>query len=143
MIPQRKHEYAMSISHMTEPELLRHSDELHEALENPEPLPEEQKTGLKEGIQSIFEAVLRREALTEMTMDELNQCIVTHEMEASTGRETMEREKTLEMEEHVWNAQVWEADARAEFMRRMTDIIQEAFMEESSDDSSNDSSEES
>lgn len=130
MIPQSKHEYAMSLSHMTEPELLRHSDELHGALEQKENYTAEQQAGLKEGIQAIFEAILRREALTEMSMDELNQCITQHEMEATIGQESLERERTQTLEEHIWNAQVWEADARAEFMRRMTQIVHEAFTQE-------------
>ena len=123
MIPQSKHDYAMSLSHMTELELLKYSDELHSALEQKENYTAEQQAGLKEGIQAIFEAILRREALSVMSMDELNHCIVEHEAEQQNADDSTEQE-------HIWNAQVWEADARAEFMRRMTQLVHAAFTEE-------------
>ncbi len=116
---------------MTEPELLRHSDELHEALDKKENIPPEQMEGLKESIQAVFEAILRRESLGAMSMDELNDCIVEHETE--------QREADSTEEEQIWTARVWEADARAEFMRRMTQLVHEAF-HESSEDSADDSS---
>lgn len=116
MIMQNKHEYALSVSHLTEDELLQESTELQKALDDgAATLTDEQVAGLKEGIQAIFEAVLRREALTEMTMDELNQCIVDNEA-------AQEQE-----------ARVWEAEARAEFIRRMTRLVHAAFTEESSE----------
>ena len=126
MIVQNKYEYAMTVSHLTDLELLRHSDELHEALEQKENLTPDQQTGLKEGIQAIFEAVLRREALTAMSMDELNQCIVSNEEDHM---------KSEEASEQSWNAQVWEADARAEFMRRMEHLVQESSEDSEEDDS--------
>lgn len=132
MIAQNKYEYAMTVSHLTDVELLRHSDELHEALDKKESINEEQVKGLEEGIQAIFEAVLRREALTAMSMDELNQCIVSNEEDHM---------KSEEATEQSWNAQVWEADARAEFMRRMEHLVHAAFTEESSEDSEEDESE--
>jgi hypothetical protein len=139
MITQTKYEYALSLSHMTEPELLRHSDELHEALDKKETLSEEQIQGLQEGIQAVFEAILRRESLGGMTMDELNDCIVKHETEANSLKEAVEGAWTHTMEEQMRGSQLWEADARAEFMRRMTHLIHEAF-NESSEDSDDDSS---
>ena len=118
---------------MTEVELLRHSDELHEALDNKENIPPEQMEGLKESIQAVFEAILRREALGAMEMDELNHCIVNHETEAASLQEALDRAWTHQIEEQLWGTQLWEADARAEFMRRMTQIVHDAFTEESSE----------
>jgi hypothetical protein len=139
MISQSKYEYALSLSHMTEVELLRHSDELHEALEHKENLSGEQIQGLQEGIHTVFEAILRREALGAMEMDELNDCIVKHETEANHTKEALDRAWTHQTEEQMRGSQIWEADARAEFMRRMTQIIHDAFTEESSEISEEDS----
>ncbi len=140
MITQTKYEYALSLSHMTEPELLRHSDELHEALDKKENIPPEQMEGLKESIQAVFEAILRRESLGAMSMDELNDCIVEHETEANSLKEAVEQAWTRSMEEQMRGSQIWEADARAEFMRRMTQLVHEAFNESSEDSADEESS---
>lgn len=142
MITQTKYEYALSLSHMTEPELLQHSDELHEALENKENIPPEQMDGLKESIQTVFEAVLRRESLEAMTLDELNDCIMEHEKEANSLKEALDRAWTHQQEEQLWGSQIWEADARAELLRRMAQLVHAAFTEESSEDSADEESSE-
>jgi vacuolar-type H+-ATPase subunit I/STV1 len=139
MNPQEERDYLLSMSHMTDVQLLRESDELHALLDKGE-LAESDKKSTVIKIQIIFGAILRREAFDEMEMDELNKCISDNEREREELEEKIKGTYAdIHEESKYWNAYIWEADARAEFMRRMEKIVHGAFTEESSDYSSDES----
>jgi hypothetical protein len=141
MNPQEERDYLLSMSHMTDVQLLRESDELHALLDKGE-LAESDKKSTVIKIQIIFGAILRREAFDEMEMDELNKCISDNEREREELEDKIEgKNADIHEESKYWNAYIWEADARAEFMRRMEGIVHAAFTEESSEDSEEDDSE--
>ena len=141
MNPQEERDYLLSMSHMTDVQLLRESDELQALLHKGE-LAESDKESTVIKIQIIFGAILRREAFDEMEMDELNKCISDNEREREELEEKIKGTYAdIHEESKYWNAYIWEADARAEFMRRMERIVHAAFTEESSEDSEEDDSE--
>jgi hypothetical protein len=139
MNPQEERDYLLSMSHMTDVQLLRESDELHALLDKGE-LAESDKKSTVIKIQIIFGAILRREAFDEMEMDELNKCISDNQREHEELEDKIKGTYAdIHEESKYWNAYIWEADARAEFMRRMERIVHAAFTEGSSDYSSDES----
>lgn len=126
---------------MTDAQLSKESDELQTILDTNELAEfEKEKTVIK--TQIVFGAILRREAFDEMSMDELNKCISDNEREREELEQKIEEACTnMHEEAQYWNAYIWEADARAEFMRRMEHLVQAAFTEESSEDSEGEKSE--
>ena len=140
MNPQDERDYLRSMSHLTDVQLLKESDELQECLTK-NTIAEDQKEILKDKTQIIFGAILRREAFDEMSMDELNKCISDNERERNELEETVDSKcANIYAEQAYWNAYIWEADARAEFMRRMERIVHAAFTEESSEECEEESS---
>jgi hypothetical protein len=134
MNAQDERDYLLSLSHMTDIQLLKESDELQTYLDKGE-LADAYKDTIEVKLQIIFAAILRREAFDEMSMEELNKCI------SDNQREHEDLDGNSSEEEAYWNAYIWEADARAEFMRRMERLVHDAFTEESSEDSEGEGSE--